>query len=166
MQKAVDELLHFSQACYTDYGLGGLRVSIYVAYWQPGRMPHRLIAGHTPDVCWVGGGWECLARRTELVPTAAPRGHTLTMEGRAYSLREQTEYVVFCHLVGGKAVSYDTGREPPWYASIADLFTRGLQQRDEQCFVRISSNRPLPEFISTPPVRLFLQAVAKTGLVE
>ena len=57
MQKAVGEILNFDDAVYAIYDNGGLRVSIYAAYWSPGKMSHRLIAGHTPDVCWVGGGW-------------------------------------------------------------------------------------------------------------
>lgn len=53
----VDELLNYDDAVFAVYTRGTERVSIYLAYWTPGKMSHRLVAGHTPDVCWVGAGW-------------------------------------------------------------------------------------------------------------
>src|SRR5690606_27133761 len=46
-----------------DYISGPLRLSVYVAYWEPAKMSSRLVAGQTPDVCWVGAGWTCTPRR-------------------------------------------------------------------------------------------------------
>ena len=37
---------------------------------------------------------------------------------------------------------------------------RGFRQREEQFFVRISSNRPLDEFRDTPPVQIFLRRLS------
>ena len=41
-----------------------------------------------------------------------------------------------------------------------DDAARGFNQREEQFFVRISSNRPLEEFQDAPPVRHFLHRLA------
>jgi hypothetical protein len=154
-------------------------------------MSHRLIAGHTPDVCWVGAGWvgrkaesvklkaESLRLKAESVRLEAEGGKLeaeglklkaenlklsdergLPMEYREFQLGGQTEYVVFGHVVGGRSMSYGTGDLPPWYGFVADLWARGLRQREEQFFVRISSNRPLAEFQDTPPVRCFIQRLS------
>lgn len=53
----VDELLNYDDAVFAVYTRGTEQVAIYLAYWAPGKMSHRLVAGHTPDVCWVGAGW-------------------------------------------------------------------------------------------------------------
>lgn len=162
-QKGVSELLNFSDAAYVEYESPGMRVSIYLAYWAPGRMPHRLVAGHTPDVCWVGGGW--IPRETDRVESTASSG-SWTLEHRIFEMKGQREHVVFCHLVDGVPTTYGTGREPPWYAMFADMFRSGLRQRGEQFFIRISSDRPWGEFKDAAPVRLFLERVARVVRVN
>ena len=57
-------------------------------------------------------------------------------------------------------MSYGTGGVPPWYGFLADLWARWFRQREEQFFVRISSNRPLGEFKDTPPVQVFLRRLS------
>jgi hypothetical protein len=155
MQRAVGEILNFDDAVHAIYTSGDMHVAIYAAYWSPGKMSHRLVAGHTPDVCWVGGGWTPQVLPKSVDYSVAGLG-TLPLEHRVYRLRERTEHVVFCHLIGGKAMSYGTAGLPPWYAAFSDLFTKGMRQREEQFFVRISSNRPWEEFQETPPVRIFV----------
>lgn len=185
MQKAVGELLNFDDAAYAVYANGSTQVSLYAAYWSPGKMSHRLIAGHTPDVCWVGAGWELMkAERTDLQvkeivgpaedhllrskePGDSGR-HVLAssfpLEYREFKLGGRTEFVVFCHLVGGRTMSYGTEGVPPWFSFLWDLWVRGLRQREEQFFVRISSNRPLAESLASPPVRMFLRQFFKEAL--
>jgi len=123
MQRAVAEMLNFDQAAFARYTQGSVEVSLYAAYWSPGKMSHRLIAGHKPDVCWVGAGWERVeARQTSLresgirVGAGLPRqggeaaaavpGERLTLAGTPWEYRKftvpgRTEDVVFLHLVGG-----------------------------------------------------------------
>jgi hypothetical protein len=141
MQRVVREILNFDEGVYVSYWKGGERVSVYLAYWRPGTMAQRPVAGHTPDVCWVGAGWEPLRRERwthlqsrsgQLVPPAEFRSM------RASEVREQ---VLFWHLAGGK-VRLSPGAGPPWYAMFTDTFADGLNQRPEQFFLRISSTRP------------------------
>lgn len=159
MKRAVAELLNFDDAVFATYLQGEMRVSIYAAYWMPGKMSHRLIASHTPDVCWVGGGWNSRKKGTENVAVDRA-GIPLVLEYRVFEQRGQTEDVIFLHFVGGKALSYQTGRQPPWHAVFSDLLNKGLRQRDEQLFVRISGNRPLGEFKDAPPVQAFLRRLS------
>ncbi len=168
MKKAVADALNYDDGILVDFTAGDLRASIYAAYWTPGKMPHRLVAGHTPDICWVGAGWERQSSRVTSAAIGAERLGGIPMEHRVYRLRDQVEYVVFCHITGGRPMSYGTTGLPPWYAVFGDIFTKGLRQREEQFFVRISSNRPVEDFREAAPVNIFLRRLAavlpgKTG---
>jgi hypothetical protein len=190
MQNATAELLNYDNAIYAIYTRGEMRVSVYAAYWLPGKMSSRLIAGHTPDVCWVGRGWRPLtadgwtvgSRTVDGVTVGPSDGrtgaesasgqsdggpltvgrsdsrteHPLQMEHRIFRLGEQTEHVVFCQIVGGRLLSYRTGGPPPWYGFLSDMWDRGFHLREEQFFLRISSNRPLAEFRDAEPVTILL----------
>lgn len=160
MNKAVAELLNYDDGVYAIYNGNDIRISIYAAYWSPGKMSHRLIATHTPDVCWVGGGWQSLSRDAQVI-SGKGGAAAFPMERRTFQLKGQTEHVVFCHLVGDGAMSYQTVNVPPWHASISDVFARGFRQRDEQLFLRVSSNRPVEEFKDAVPVQIFLDRLAR-----
>lgn len=156
MQKAVGELLNFDDGVFVDYlGPTGQRLSAYLAYWAPGRMSHRLVAVHTPDVCWVGGGWkkEKESDTSEVLPRL-PNG-----EARVFSIQDTVEYVWFWHLVGNESKRYRTGSAPPWYAAITDLFKKGLNQREEQLFIRLSSNIALTSPEIAEPVQHLLSRI-------
>jgi hypothetical protein len=141
MKRAVDELLNFDDAAFFTYTRGEDRVSVYVAYWKPGMMSQRLISVHTPDVCWVGNGWE--VRRRESRVSLAARGEKTPppAEWREMRLADKTERVLFWHLVGGEARDLSSPIAP-WYSFLTEMISGGLQQREEQFFIRISSNRP------------------------
>ena len=142
MKAAVDELLNYDDGVFVDYTNGTDRLSVYIAYWTPGRMSQRLVASHTPDVCWVGNGWK--KESSETVTGLTAGGEALPpAEGRLFTINGSGEYVWFWHLVGGDAKSYATGNVPPWYAPLSDLVAKGLNQREEQFFIRLSSNVPL-----------------------
>jgi hypothetical protein len=153
MKAAVNELLNFNDAVYIEYTQGPARVSVYLAYWEPGRMSARLIAGHTPDVCWVGNGWvDESARITEATP---PPEAYREAERRVFSLNGTREYVWYWHIVGTTVRSPRLQAQNPMTGIWDDLMGRGLNQREEQFFVRISSDRPLSE----PPCSAILPSL-------
>lgn len=139
MQAKVNEELNYDDAVFAVYTRGTERVSIYIAYWTPGKMPHRLIATHTPDVCWVGGGWKTEAAESGVRWTVDGGRALLPCESREMTLNGNREHVVFWHVANGKSILYGTQGPAPWYAFITDLFSRNLDQRPEQFFIRISS---------------------------
>jgi len=182
MQKRTAELLNFDDGVFADYTNGTERLSVYVAYWTPGRMSHRLVATHTPDVCWVNVGWKCVKRGTtrmelaagssnsgKLAPTHLSAGHLSQLsdtrhqffpaESRTFTAHGTTEYVWFWHIVGGRPKSYGTGAEPPWHASLVDLFTKGLNQRDEQFFIRLSTPQDFTNPGLAPVLEPLLQSL-------
>ncbi|GAB5560418.1 MAG: hypothetical protein SynsKO_20650 [Synoicihabitans sp.] len=145
MKEAVGELLNYDDGILVDYlSGGGSRVSAYIAYWRAGKMSSRLVAGHTPDVCWVNNGW----KRIFAEQTTQWGGEGLEIPAaqvRAFEINGQTEHVVFWHLSGGESVSYGTMGSAPWYAIFSDLLKNGLNQNPEQFFFRISAPVPLDE---------------------
>lgn len=183
MQKAVGEILNYDDGIFADYTRGTQRLSVYVAYWTPGKMQHRQVASHTPDVCWIGAGWQCTERGVLSYELAAARGQTAEVGGqttapgrppsvssqpasvlppaetRTFKISGTTEYVWFWHMVGGAPKSYGTGAKPPWYASFADIFEKGFQQREEQFFIRLSSPQPLDSPALAPALQPVLRAL-------
>jgi hypothetical protein len=203
MKKAVDEILNYDDAVYRNYNQGQTTISVYVAYWKPGKMSPRLIAAHTPDVCWVNNGWKCTARdfaypiSLELgAKSLEPGAKSLELTAKSleltakssqltakssqltahnsiqlkpaqagtYEIGGNVQHVLFWHLHKGELVAYDTGKQPPWYAALADLWRGGFNQRGEQFFIRIASNVPMSEAIKTDALRNALQALDPLGL--
>ena len=157
LKQAVGEILNFDDGVFVDYtNASGERLSVYIAYWTPGKMSHRLIAVHTPDVCWVQAGWlkktggptpdvkASLVNLKTKKEVQLPRG-----ENRVFSYNGVTEYVWFWHIVGNESKTYGNEGTPPWHSAISDLFAKGLNQREEQLFLRISSNQPIDSFMNS-----------------
>jgi hypothetical protein len=153
MQRAISELLNFDEGGLWEFQRGNFRVSVYLAYWSPGKMSQRSISGHTPDVCWVEAGWRNESASIRTIEVQA-NDLLIPLEQRIFRQDPAVEeHVVFAHFVGGQAVKYAVGRGPPWYAWIDDLLRLGFAQREEQFFVRVSSNRPTSEFLRAEPIQ-------------
>lgn len=167
MRKAVGELLNFNDGIYRIYQLPGVRISVYAAWWESGRMSPRLVATHTPDVCWPANGWQrdrpaetgLEPLRTMLSADDFARG-----ECRVFQLQGKREYVVFWHKVGGEMLSYATGEAPPWWAWLDEMRRGGLNLRQEQLFVRVSSDQPLQEVWLRPELEPLRNALLQLGL--
>lgn len=166
MKRAINELLNFEDGCLQEFKQGELRISVYIAYWPPGRMSQRAIAGHTPDVCWVGAGWRNEDDGTRMIEVEAGNGR-LRLQHRIFRQEPYgEEHVVFAHLVAGRVVTYGAGQGPPWYAWVDDLLRLGFAQRTEQFFVRVSSNRPAAEFLRTDPIRFLWREIGTVVLAD
>jgi hypothetical protein len=169
MKKAVGELLNYDDALFRTYSQGPVTFSVYIAYWKPGKMSPRLVATHTPDVCWVGNGWKCTARDLNyFIPRFEPepmsRQQALKSfppaQAGTYELNGDVQHVLFWHIHNGKIVNYATGRQPPLWAPLSDLWREGLNLRGEQFFIRISSNVPAETFARTIAFHRVINALA------
>lgn len=165
MQRAVNEMLNYDDAAYVVYSRGNLKVSIYLAYWTPGKMPTRLVASHTPDICWVMVGWKRQEATSGRMLSLSNGMTTLPAEERRMESNGRSEWVLFWHLFAGTTNSYETSALPPWYAPIRDLRRYGINQRREQFFLRISANLPVDEWWNEPIVQHVANELlaAKTG---
>ena len=155
MTRAVAELLNYDAGGFVTYISGDLQISIYAAYWKPGKMSPRLVASHTPDVCWVGNGWVC--QSAGIADLEMSNGQRLRVKTRVFAAPVGApQHVMFCHVVGGLPRDYGQFGAPAWYAFLSELRWGGLNLREEQLFFRISSNHPFETFSDAAPVRFFL----------
>lgn len=167
MKKAVTELLDYDDAAFRIYQLPRQRVSVYVAYWKAGKMSPRLVAGHTPDVCWPGNGWvrdEGAEREQVNLPRRLAEAGFLPGETRVFTAQGRPEYVVFWHKVGSGIQNYGTGHAAPWWAMFDELWRHGLNLRQEQIFVRVSSDVPLEHIFQGHEFEPLRTALLKLGL--
>jgi hypothetical protein len=163
MRKAVGELLNFDDAVFRTYRNGARQFDVYVACWEPGKMSERLVAGHSPDVCWVAAGWTPVARGE-----AAGGDPTTTWASAGGQYRVFNDphgaprWVVFWHTSGGQLVDYGAGNGvPPWWTIFSDLAHGGLNQRKSQYFVRVSANVPWRELANDAGFRAVMAGVNK-----
>jgi hypothetical protein len=161
MKKAVGELLNFDESLLRTYRKGAKQFDVYVAYWRPGKMSERLVAGHTPDVCWVAGGWTMMSRQApsaDVVTSAefSPAGQYRLFNDPG-SVRR---WVVFWHRAGGKLINYHSeSGVPPWWTVFNDLITQGFKPRTSQYFVRVSSDTPWEDLAKEPEFREVMRSL-------
>lgn len=100
----------------------GRSVTVFAANWKAASLRSMSVVQHTPDICWVGAGWEP-------VDAGQPRQVRLTFDGeevpfecRAFSApgAAHRELVVWCTLVGGRILSESS----LWTESPASTGTR------------------------------------------
>lgn len=60
---------------------------------------------HTPDRCWVEGGWKIEPTTPDMMEVVA-HGVPLRMERRLFDFNGQQELVYFCGLIGGQTLPY------------------------------------------------------------
>jgi len=167
MKRAIGELLNYNDAVFRIYESAGRRVSVYTAWWAAGRMSPRLVASHTPDVCWPVTGWTRDTGVDEQMTAATvefSRSGFVVGQLRVFVAQAKPEHVVFWHKVGVEFLSYNKGGAPPWWATLDELWRNGLNLKRAQLFVRISSDQPLESFWRDPALEPLRAALLDLGL--
>lgn len=167
MKRAVAEVLNYNEAIFRVFRStrSDAEVSVYIAYWEPGRIHPRLIDQHTPDICWSGVGWTLVdSRYAETFPL--PSGQrTKPGQYRRFSQAGSVQEVVYWHLVDGKASPFTGGpedrREPDFLPELRRDF---LRVYGAQYFVRIASNLSIERWEQEPLIGEIIQAVAGLGI--
>lgn len=147
MQSQVIKVLRYDDMVYRSFRRGSLEIQVYVAYWSPGAVPYGQAGVHTPDTCWVHGGWQMEAKSNGCVLSFGKVG-LKPAESRRFAQKGRTVHVLFWHLVGDRVHGYE---QHGWKEGLVGLFERlphiwgdvsryGLNLEQEQIFVRISSN--------------------------
>lgn len=161
LKGAVIGILKFDEYVSIIYRKGSVTMTLYAAYWSPGKVPPRAVGVHTPDTCWVQNGWTRKERRSaSRVPFCMPA------EFGVYSLRESTLYVHFWHLVGGRSYAYEQEGLHSLTSPLKDLATFGLRQRREQMFIRLASSVPFDELENDAGYLALTRALARLGLAN
>jgi hypothetical protein len=168
MQERTEEILNFEEAIYRVYKQGDREIGVYVAYWKPKQMPVRMVEAHTPDICWVKNGWT----RREMepgVPLAVGETELFPAEYRAYNTQDggALTYVYYWHTVGDTLYVNRSTKLGTWdrLDPIKTIFHYGLDQMQEQFFIRISSNKPFGDIFEVDPgMRELMQELADLTL--
>jgi hypothetical protein len=153
-------ILNFSQAKQVLYSRGVVQMLVYVAYWEPGKVSVVDAGSHNPDSCWVNNG--CVrTERLYAVPGRVGERELLPYEYGQYIVPNGgKQNVAFWHLVNGEPNRYED-QQAGWRNGIIgrlerlplvwkDIRAYGINQKNEQMFVRISSGQRVEELIADP----------------
>ena len=138
----VASFLNLDDSLFRIYSYGLTHVSLYIAYWTPGKVSYRWAGAHTPDTCWVANGWKRLDRKYA-IPFKCGSYQLKNAEFGTYVKGKKEENVYFWHLIGGKPYTYEQKEIPNIFGSIIDIQRFGLDLRQEQFFIRLSSNKKI-----------------------
>jgi hypothetical protein len=169
-------ILNFSQAKQVLYVRGGTQILVYVAYWEPGKVSVVDAGSHNPDSCWVNNG--CVrTERIYSVPGRVGERELLPYESGQYIVPNGgKQNVAFWHLVNGEPNRYEE-QEAGWRNGLLgrlerlplvwkDIRTYGLNQKNEQMFVRISSNARIEDLFADPANGILFNALTQLGIYK
>lgn len=110
----------------TFYNERGERVTVFVGTWDANNPKQLAVVGHTPDVCWVGAGWQPVAGGH---PDKLPLhfgAHTIPFEARTFLTpdRRSRELTVWCTLVSGQIYEETSRFELPSAAPTGSVAER------------------------------------------
>lgn len=141
---------HFVQRTYmrnTPDGVG-LQITVYIAYWAPGQASVSLVATHTPDACWPGGGWEPVAVEFTRARLVTGNRELVEAEYRLFRSNGFPQHVWFWHMYDRQPVRYLDPLSPRNLLAIAARY--GFRRAGDQMFIRLSSNRPWEDIAHEP----------------
>jgi hypothetical protein len=144
----ISNFLNFDDAIFRVFEKGDTFVGLYIAYWSPGKASYRWAGAHTPDTCWVLNGWT-RTDRAYSIPFQHGDTHFQPAEYGVYEKNGSAQNVYFWHLVGGTAFGYEQEGVPNIFGALLDIKHHGLNLRQEQFFIRLSSNRSLENLKNT-----------------
>ncbi len=161
----ISEFLNFDDALFRVFEKGDAFVGLYIAYWSPGKASYRWAGAHTPDTCWVQNGWTCTDREYS-VPFQNGDTEFQPAEFGVYEKNGTAQNVYFWHLVGGTAFGYKQQGGHNIFGALIDIKEHGLDLRQEQFFIRLSSNRSLEQLKKTAGFEEILASLSELGLSE
>ena len=170
----VQGVLNYDQVVQRLFAKEGVQVMVYVAYWEPGKISLVDAGSHNPDSCWVNAGCERLNRAHGVAGKVGKRELRPYEWGEYRTPSGTSIQAMFWHLVDGEPNRYEAqevgwrhgieGRIERSKLVIKDIQARGLNQRAEQMFVRLSSNKKPEELLADPDARWLLDQLGKLGI--
>lgn len=166
MLRNVESILNFDAATFRTYTQGSTEISVYAAYWLPGKADRYAVEAHTPDICWVHNGWK-MEKVSPLSPV--PLGGT-TVEVpnvRIFEVNGVKLNVAFWQVYGDRIE--ETASVSEAHMTFSERASRRAVRvwetistpPQEQLFLRISTNSSLAEALDSEPVRHYLAMVAQ-----
>ena len=159
----ISDFLNFDDALFRIFNKGDTIVGLYIAYWTPGKASYRWAGAHTPDTCWVLNGWTRLERKYT-IPLSCNGYEFKPVEFGVYEKDGNTQNVYFWHLVGGSPFGYSQEGAHNIFGALLDIKKYGLNLRQEQFFIRLSSNKTIQQLESMPEFNKITAALNHLGL--
>ncbi len=172
----VKGILNFDQAVQVIYTKGAQQILVFIAYWEPGRISVADAGTHNPDSCWVNAG--CIrSERSYGVESAVGTRQLKPYEyGQYVTPSGGKQNVIFWHLVNAEPNRYQEqktgwrdgliGRIERMPLVLKDFQKYGLNQKNEQMFIRISSYYPIKGILSDPANEPFFAAFERLGIFQ
>ena len=161
----ISDFLNFDDALFRIFKKGDTFVGLYIAYWLPGKASYRWAGAHTPDTCWVQNGWTRLDRKY-CIPFQNEETPFQPAEFGIYEKDGSIQNVYFWHLVGGEAFGYEQEGGHNIFAALLDIKKYGLNLRNEQFFIRLSSNKKIEELKKVGGFNQILDSLNEIGLAK
>jgi len=161
----ISDFLNFDDALFRVFKKDDTFVGLYIAYWLPGKASYRWAGAHTPDTCWVQNGWTRLDRKY-CIPFQNEETPFQPAEFGIYEKDGSTQNVYFWHLVGGEAFGYEQEGGHNIFAALLDIKKYGLNLRNEQFFIRLSSNKKIEELKKVGGFNQILDSLNDIGLAK
>jgi hypothetical protein len=93
----------------------GERVTVFLGTWDANNPKQMSVVGHTPDVCWVGAGWEPVAGGHPDKLNVAFGTNSIPFEARTFLTpdKHSRELTAWCTLVSGQLFEEEKRFEMP-----------------------------------------------------
>ncbi len=172
----VQGILNYSQAKQVLYTRGRTQLLVYVAYWEPGKVSVVDAGSHNPDSCWVSSGCVRTERRFA-VPGRVGERDLLPYEFGQYIIPNGgKQNVAFWHLVNGEPNRYED-QQAGWRNGLIgrlerlplvwkDIRAYGINQKNEQMFIRISSGQRIEEIMADPANGALFESLSRLGIYK
>lgn len=166
VKRMMDQILNYDNAIFREYKKGFTKVQVYISYWTPGKAHFRLVYGHTPDICWVNGGWKPIVQDPAYHYVIGDTNPIYLKVGqyREFEFGHENTHVLFWQLLDGEPFTYGNYGIPPATAIFTDILDRGFDQKPEQWFIRISANVPFDRLKNDSGFEMLMRAMTKFGL--
>ena len=161
----ISNFLNFDDALFRVFKKDDTTIGLYIAYWSPGKTSYRWAGMHTPDTCWVQNGWT-RTHREYSIPFSHGDAQCQPAEFGIYEKNGDAQQVHFWHLVGGQAFGYKQEGGHNILGALIDIKHHGLNLRQEQFFIRLSSNAPLEALKKMEGFSKILDSLATIGLAS
>lgn len=166
------EALGYDDMVYRGFDHPSLgELSLYVAYWNPGKRDVASNATHTPDNCWPASGWECVEKKDDYEVKAGNTTPLLPAKWRKFKTPSGVvRYVVYWHLVDGALFNPDLER--PLSVNPVSFLLKGGRLSDyskwarEQYFIRVVSAQPFEALQAGEDFRVVTDAIGRLGLAK
>lgn len=169
-------ILNFNQAVQVLYTKGTEQILVFVAYWEPGQVSVADAGTHNPDSCWVNAGCVRTERSYGAVSSVGARELKPYEYGQYILPNGGKQNVIFWHLVNGEPNRYQdqqagwreglVGRVERMPLVFKDFKKYGLNQKNEQMFIRLSSFQPINELLAVPANTPFFDGFEKLGIFK